>query len=881
MYRDPSEFRERFKAYKDGKSVREIYGLPGYYDGKEAEEVSDDTYRFIRKHEGFAKTLTPDPGNGQMFIGSGLSGKKYIDAFKAKGVWTEVDNTRAIKEVVRQNRSYIRAIFGERYNHLTDDQKKVIDDIAFNIGVGNLTKEKAPKFVAAVLAGDDVTAKKEINWGDKQKDIYGNPLIGVQNRNIERRMLWGGRNNMPEWKAPHIISKPDVTRVATTIPQQKTIPIADPRNATIAEAQRAMWAHNVMEDMKGAYQVPVWEFPSLPALTPVGYDVTPMRYKNGKLPGYRIGKNPSHAKMNEDGIFTDDYTKVFEDMYVTPDKVDLKRGSHTLNNFPEYLANRTAWMQTFMPQSVLNDKPLEQPAIDPFLLLITGGRFSGDLTGDVIGMGLDKAQKIAINSAANAARVAAKTPVGKRTVETIMRTSSNPTPFDKIKNGVKTFDKNRSKAVLNYILTGKRTGNFGYYNSFAETPEQAYTGFVSERLKKYAQDLDEANIMLHNPNSEYGDAIDAYLYNKQIDPVYGFDLVSVGNDFGPHGQYILQNYNKVSKNIPVYESPVQTIEIRIPRSQTSQVKSIENIGDEGYIRGAYSNKGNVEYDAAGHLKQLGTFANVPVAREQDIWKYLPSDYNKYTTDLKGVRKVLQYIGTNAVDAAGTPIIVRTPWQYYPNYSSEFINKIAGYKDGKIAIKPANRGKFNATKKRTGKTTEELTHSKNPLTRKRAIFAQNARKWHHADGKLPSYEDGRPRITTGGAGVTSVYQPAPNSPEVQPTVDLLERIANFLPYVGTIQDWEQVTNGNIGKVPSAMIGTVADIFLPGLRSSYKAAKAYEAASKAAPRLVDKIKYYKASQKAYKKTAANVGYQVAGTYEDILDDQGYQFPLFINK
>jgi hypothetical protein len=44
------------------------------------------------------------------------------------------------------------------------------------------------------------------------------------------------------------------------------------------------------------------------------------------------------------------------------------------------------------------------------------------------------------------------------------------------------------------------------------------------------------------------------------------------------------------------------------------------------------------------------------------------------------------------------------------------------KGGGIHIKPENRGKFNATKKRTGKTTEELTHSKNPVTRKRAIFA---------------------------------------------------------------------------------------------------------------------------------------------------------------
>jgi hypothetical protein len=51
----------------------------------------------------------------------------------------------------------------------------------------------------------------------------------------------------------------------------------------------------------------------------------------------------------------------------------------------------------------------------------------------------------------------------------------------------------------------------------------------------------------------------------------------------------------------------------------------------------------------------------------------------------------------------------------------------------IYIKPENRGKFTATKKATGKTTEELTHSKNPVTKKRAIFAQNAAKWKHQEG----------------------------------------------------------------------------------------------------------------------------------------------------
>lgn len=59
--------------------------------------------------------------------------------------------------------------------------------------------------------------------------------------------------------------------------------------------------------------------------------------------------------------------------------------------------------------------------------------------------------------------------------------------------------------------------------------------------------------------------------------------------------------------------------------------------------------------------------------------------------------------------------------------SESIKKVLS-EEG-IHIKEKNRGKFNATKERTGKSTEELTHSKNPITKKRAIFAQNVKKWN--------------------------------------------------------------------------------------------------------------------------------------------------------
>ena len=61
-----------------------------------------------------------------------------------------------------------------------------------------------------------------------------------------------------------------------------------------------------------------------------------------------------------------------------------------------------------------------------------------------------------------------------------------------------------------------------------------------------------------------------------------------------------------------------------------------------------------------------------------------------------------------------------------NIISESINLIIEGKSG-IHIKKKNKGKFNALKKRTGKSTEELTHSKNPLTRKRANFARMAKR----------------------------------------------------------------------------------------------------------------------------------------------------------
>lgn len=87
------------------------------------------------------------------------------------------------------------------------------------------------------------------------------------------------------------------------------------------------------------------------------------------------------------------------------------------------------------------------------------------------------------------------------------------------------------------------------------------------------------------------------------------------------------------------------------------------------------------------------------------------------------------------------------------------------KKGGIYIKPENRGKFNATKKRTGKSTEELTHSSNPVTRKRAIFAQNAAKWRKEDGGVINPES----LISGAAGILGQIA---DTGETSGTIDMM-------------------------------------------------------------------------------------------------------------
>jgi len=119
-------------------------------------------------------------------------------------------------------------------------------------------------------------------------------------------------------------------------------------------------------------------------------------------------------------------------------------------------------------------------------------------------------------------------------------------------------------------------------------------------------------------------------------------------------------------------------------------------------------------------------------------------YNNYIPSTEGTATTKAYGGTiDDLDenefaniqeiATQEGITPEEALQMYENSEDEDSEDDETMAYGGIHIKKKNRGKFNALKKRTGKTTEELTHSKNALTRKRAIFAQNASRWNHAYG----------------------------------------------------------------------------------------------------------------------------------------------------
>ena len=239
------------------------------------------------------------------------------------------------------------------------------------------------------------------------------------------------------------------------------------------------------------------------------------------------------------------------------------------------------------------------------------------------------------------------TNVLRRGAETAMRTSDLQDGLDNIIQGGRTLikDKNyeRMKAIGKYIVSGKKTGDKGYYNSLAINPEAYYSGFtwIPKNLRGKS------------------DLIDAFLYGKEIDPAFGMYRKAVGKDFGIHTDYVAENYPGKAKKIQVYS----TSEANNPYDDIKVVGTEKAHGSIG------TSNDQVYVDAAGHKFVRGkNGVGDDYIMEQDIWKFKPREYyKKWIENSTGKKiplwkKALLMSGLTGVDYVGTPVITRTPWK---------------------------------------------------------------------------------------------------------------------------------------------------------------------------------------------------------------------------
>ncbi len=244
----------------------------------------------------------------------------------------------------------------------------------------------------------------------------------------------------------------------------------------------------------------------------------------------------------------------------------------------------------------------------------------------------------------------------KQATRLLMKGDFSGQNWKEIKNGRRAFD------ILKYITTGKRSPNT-VYNSL-NVKGNIYGGLLPSFSKSEYSDA------FAPTNYKTGDYIDAFLYQK---PVGIEGIKRVDDDYGIFTDYINKNYRDKVGNIPIYETdadfiPNPLLEKRLKGKDVSPTS--RTVGAEGTI----TTSGGRDVDVGGYRLQYGNYkGDFDAVRQQDIWKFNSSDYNKKWTGndyfitksknpvLKELKKLLLRGGLEIVDDLGTPIITRSPW----------------------------------------------------------------------------------------------------------------------------------------------------------------------------------------------------------------------------
>lgn len=147
------------------------------------------------------------------------------------------------------------------------------------------------------------------------------------------------------------------------------------------------------------------------------------------------------------------------------------------------------------------------------------------------------------------------------------------------------------------------------------------------------------------------DPISNYLYGTKP----GWAKVVDTDDLGVHTEYVRKYYP--NKKIRVFETTPKTDPILLGPQNTSRNNAIV-IQQDGSFNTTAQAGVPVKFNAAGHLIEYVPEENL--YRQQDIWKFNPTDYSLKYGDIVG-RPLINKYGLGLLNYHGTPFITRTPW----------------------------------------------------------------------------------------------------------------------------------------------------------------------------------------------------------------------------
>ena len=210
-----------------------------------------------------------------------------------------------------------------------------------------------------------------------------------------------------------------------------------------------------------------------------------------------------------------------------------------------------------------------------------------------------------------------------------------------------------------------------------------------------------------------------YKWDKQN----GYELpVTLGHEFTHRleSDYRFSPHFKTSSSIDGktgYKVPAQGVEL--VANGAYHMPSARSLMDISEVQQAFSptiTRYNTNINRIAEANALG----INPEFDTNVWYSSPAEV---VADLKG-----------AVASGMSESDIYNFMYYKHGYDGDKVRHLRniGYKDGKspIYIKPANRGKFTALKKRTGHSASWFKAHGTPAQKKMAVFALNAKKWKH-------------------------------------------------------------------------------------------------------------------------------------------------------